>query len=288
MELIFQLIAIAGLVYLSTLILSLQNPSKAKHYLRRFLDRELYFSKFESEKMQILLKDAGWNVRSRTINLSRFLGAFGFLGITYGSTYLRHEPFQPGALLITIIVLVFFTSPSRFSISGWVLRRLHKRRIIKRDAELISFVRLYENNRRKKTGYVQFWAFCEQISPHFEHIDRQLLTLSKRVIEDDLERALTWFVEQYPNDHPFIGEIRTIILTTEDIKDHQRAVAYLDDQNKAIAKLSSEVYLKRWMFIGDMATYLNAAPAMLTILMIIVLTIMYLQLVKGNMTILSQ
>ncbi|MFD1909215.1 hypothetical protein ACFSQ7_42575 [Paenibacillus rhizoplanae] len=47
-------------------------------------------------------------------------------------------------------------------------------------------------------------------------------------------------------------------------------------------KISSDQYLKKWSFIGDISTIINVIPSIATFLMIVSLAMQYIMLIKGN------
>lgn len=56
----------------------------------------------------------------------------------------------------------------------------------------------------------------------------------------------------------------------------------LQEQGKIITKISSDQYLKKWSFIGDISTIINVIPSIATFLMIVSLAMQYIMLIKGN------
>jgi hypothetical protein len=275
------IIALVGLAYLCTLVAIYDNPNKAKNFFRRQLDPGMLAGKFHSERMQTVLREAGFNIASQKINLFRYLGIAAYLFISYVSMSLRKEPFSVNPMIVSGCLL-FFSSPLRMSPSGWVLRKIQFRNIIKRDSELITFLRLYESNRLRKGSYVQFPSFCLQIAPHFNYIKKDLMILSQRTVEDGLENALDWFITKFPADHSFISDIRTILISTEGMKDEDMVIAYLREQSKIIAKISTDQYLRRWTFWGDLAAIVNGIPSLATFLMMIVIVMLYVLIIKNT------
>lgn len=283
MAILFQLTFICGICYMATLIVASIRPRMVRSRFRRVLNPEVYLSPFESEKMKNLFEKAGIKQDPRYMNLFRFATSIAVLLVIYGGAYIRGDSSSILPLL-GVCLFILLTMPSHYSLLGWLLNKMHTNRTILRDGELISFIRLYENNRRKRNGYIQFWAFCETMAPNFEHIDHLLRLLSEKSTEMELEQALDWFVTQFPKDHPFAQDIRTIILTTEGIEDHEYAIHYLEEQNQAISRISSDLYLKRWKFIGETSTYIAAIPSLLSLIMIVVLAILYLSIIQNGMS----
>ncbi|MVP02127.1 hypothetical protein [Paenibacillus lutrae] len=282
METISLITALTGLVYLVILIAVSDDPLKAKLRFRQRFDPNKLVNTLHDERLQQLLEDAGWKIPSKIFNMLRYGVPILFLFLTYISNYVRLEEITIGPVIYALVALLL-TSPSRYLPSGWLLKKLHERRMIRKDGELISFLRLYENNRMKKSAHVQFWAFCNQVSSHFQYLEKEILILGQRTNEESLENGLTWLVQQFPEDHLFISDVRTIILTTEGL-DSESAVHFLKEQGKIITKISSDQYLRRWGFIGDIANVFNALPSALTFLMMIVLIMLYVNIIRTNLT----
>jgi len=64
--------------------------------------------------------------------------------------------------------------------------------------------------------------------------------------------------------------------------DDTAAAQYLREQGKMISKISSDQYLKKWSFIGEIASIINVIPSIATFLMIVSLAMQYIMLIKGN------
>lgn len=273
------MLAIVGISYLSFSIIVSQNPARYKNIFRQYIARSK--NAFQSELMQTVLKNAGWNIEAHKVNIFRAMTSTGFLIVTYGSMFLKDQPLEFWPLIYSCI-FIFCTSPAPFTPSGWVLRKIHEKNTIRKDGELIAFIKLYENNRMKESGYVSFESFCSHIAPHFEYIGKDLAHLSVRVTEDGLEKALDWFCSLFPRDHPFIHDIRSIILTVENMDDYETVARHLKSQSAIIAKLSSDQYERRWSFISDIATIFTSIPSILIFLMVISLVLLYVTIVKDN------
>lgn len=281
MDIAFLIVAIAGVSYMAVMAIISYNPARFKNRFRRQLSPERLSQPFQSRKMQDVIENAGWNVSSKKINIFRFLAISGFLMVSYGSAILKNQDIGFWPIFISLIFMIC-TSSARFTPSGWVLRKLHQRNIIQKDGELIAFVKLYENNRMKRSGYVQLSSFCTQIAPHFEFIGKDLIILSERMIEDGLESAMDWFVSNYPRNHPFIHDIRTILITVESMDDYETVARHLKSQSAIISKISSDQYARRWNYIGDMATIFTSVPSILIFVMVISLVLLYVTIIKNN------
>jgi hypothetical protein len=275
-------IAFGGLVWLATVILMIRAPS-IQNQFRRHLNRHSLLDRFKSDRMQNLLKNAGMEIDARKINFIRYMFALICIAADCLMRYFNDRPFTWRTIVIFLVFLLF-TSSMRFSIITFVSKILHRQRNIQQDSELISFFRLYENSRSKENT-VQFHAFCRRVANHFIHINDQVLELSERAVDENIDHALEWWCKQYSSDHPFIGEIRTIILTTEDMEDQEMAISYLKSQSSSIAKTTSDHYQRRWIVIGDIARVVNAAPSVLTFLMVFAMTILYLMIIRSQMTV---
>lgn len=278
----FVLIAIIGISYLSVSIMISQNPTRYKNKFRQQLSPERLTRPFQSKKMQSVLDKAGFNISSKKVNLFRFFVTIGILFVSYGSAIFKGNELTFWPVLYCVIFL-FCTSSLPFTPSGWILRKLHQRILIQKDGELIAFIKLYENNRAKQSGYVQFDAFCQQIAPHFKLLGDDLRSLSERVVEDGLEEGLDWFVSRFPKNHPFIYDIRSILITAESIGDYEGVMKHLKSHSSMIAKISSDQYERRWKFIGDIATIFTSLPSVLIFVMVVTLVLMYVQIIRSNL-----
>ena len=286
MRIFFQLVALAGLIYLIFLILFHQNNKKLINRWRMQLNPQKVMNRFHSEQMEILFQDAGFKNISRNINFYRWMLVLAYLILSITVELARGNSigFTP---FIVAASAIFITSPLNYAPAGYVLRKVKQQNIIRKDSEIISFLKLYENNRMNENHYIQFESFCMQMAPHFRFIRKELMQLSERVIDDGLERALDWWVELYPSDHKFISEIRTVLLTTESLDDKSKVLVYLKEQGKIINKISSDQYLRRWTLIGDIAGIFNSIPSLGTFIMIIWLVLLYLNILKSNVSIIQ-
>lgn len=270
-----QLMTVAGVFYLSGLILISNHIIRNK--LSNKYSKEKIIARFESEKLKQMFVDSGMNWSAKIYNIVRFGGASGYIIIDLIFRYITQASFSPIPLLI-VLILLFLTAPLPLTPVSFLLQKLSQRHFIARESELIGFLKFYENN-RSRSNPIQLHTFCKRVSGNFIHIRGELLQLSERLIDRDLEESLDWWVNQYPKDHEFLGEIRTIILTTES-SNAIDAKKYLETQNQYLIKLSSDHYKKKGMFAGDIAKILNGIPSLLSFVMIITFVFMYLMIIR--------
>ncbi|ASA19564.1 hypothetical protein [Paenibacillus donghaensis] len=275
------LTAVAGVVYLALLVFISSSSKQERYMVRLGLKWDALGNRMQVGRLQQLLNDSGLSISAGKITLFRYCAALLFVAVQFAGNFIRAAPFSPYDLLIALLILLL-TSPRRFLPLGWLLAWLHQKTLIQKDGELISFVRLYENNRLRKHGYVQFGAFCAGAAGHFQYIRQDLHELSERAVDEGVERAIEWFCGKFPDNHSFINDIRSILLATEGMDDDNEAAGYLREQGKIISKISSDQYLKKWSFIGDVSTIINVIPSIATFLMIVSLAMQYIMLIKGN------
>lgn len=281
MNRVFMLTAVAGILYLAVLVF-VSATGKRERYMLRLRQRwDGLGDRMRSGRMQQILNESGLYISARTVALLRFSAALFYLLVTLIGDYIRDTPFSLPDFL-TALLIVLITSPARYLPFGWLLSWLQRRSAVQKDGELISFLRLYENNRLRKRGYTQFGEFCAGAAVHFTHIRHDLYELSERAVDEGTERAIEWFCGRFPDNHGFIGDIRSILLATEGMEDDTEAAAYLREQSKMIAKISSDQYLRKWSLIGDVSSIINVIPSISTFLMIVTLAMQYIMLIKGN------
>lgn len=281
MDRLLLLITVIGIVYFALLVF-VSTSSKQERYLVRLGIRwNALGERVERDRLQQLLNDSGLSISARKVTLFRYSAALIYLLTQLLSDFIRSNPFSIYDPLIALLILVI-SSPMPYFPFGWVLAWLHQKTVIQKDGELISFIRLYENNRLRKRGYVQFGAFCGSTAGHFQYIRQDLYELSERAIDEGVEGAIEWFCAKFPDNHSFINDIRSILLATEGMDDDTEAANYLREQGKIISKISSDQYLKKWSFIGDLFTIINVIPSISTFLMIVAMAMQYILLIKGN------
>lgn len=249
--------------------------------MRKQLTFENFRHRLESEKLQILLNNAGIPSASGNINFFRYGAAGLYLILQLAVGYIRKE--QPTATdFIIPAVIIMATSSAKFAPLGALLRKVHTNKISKKDGELISFLKLYENNRMKKRGHTEFSSFCAQVASHSKYIRQDLYELSQRSIDEGVEKGIDWFCNQFPANHPFIADVRSIMLATESMSADDDAISYLNNQSKIIGKISADQYERKMGNIGSVATLITLTPAMATFLMIVVLSLLYVMIIKNQ------
>ncbi|ETT61293.1 hypothetical protein BSK66_27695 [Paenibacillus odorifer] len=281
MDRLFMLIAIVGIAYLALIVfLSTAKQSQRKFY-RNKLSLKAVQGRFKSDRLQEMLDKAKIPYSAQAINYFRIVTATAIILIELIGAFLRKTSLSGTDFLIPAAI-IYFTTPNRFSPLGWVLAARQRSIDTKKDGELVSFLKQYENNRKRSRGYIDFGTFCEQIAPNFQYLQKDLQELAERSIDDGTEEAILWFCNTFPTNHHFVGDVRSILLATESIQNNEDAVLYLKEQSKTIAKISSDHYQKKWKKIGDHATTFNTLPSLITILMIVVLAIQYVGVVQSN------
>ncbi|NQX49083.1 hypothetical protein HQN87_27535 [Paenibacillus tritici] len=281
MDRLLLLIAVTGIVYLALLVFVSSSSRQERYVLRLSMQWKAFGERVQNERLQQLLNQSGLSISAAKITLFRYSAAVMYLVIQAAGDFVRSEPMSVYDPLIALLILLI-TSPKRALPLGWLLIWLHQKTLIQKDGELISFIRLYENNRLRKRGYVEFGAFCAGTANHFNYIRQDLYELSERAVDEGTERAIEWFCGKFPENHTFINDIRSILLATEGMDDDHEAANYLREQGKIITKISSDQYLKKWSFIGDISTIINVIPSIATFLMIVSLAMQYIMLIKGN------
>lgn len=281
MDRFFMLAAVIGTIYLAILVFVSSTEQQERYMLRLRHRWEGLGERLDQGKLAQLLDDSGLMISARKVTLLRYSAALLYVLVQSLGSYIRGVPLSWWDLLIGALILVL-TSPARLLPLGWMLAWLHRRSVIRKDGELISFLRLYENNRLRKRGYSQFGIFCAEAAGHFVHIRHDLYELSERAVDEGSERSIVWFCGRFPEGHPFIGDIRAILLATEGMDDDLEAASYLKEQGSIIAQISSDQYLRKWSIIGDVATVINVIPSITTFLMIVTLAMQYIMLIKGN------
>jgi hypothetical protein len=272
-------ITLIGLGYLCILIATYKPETRA-HYRERYRPAVL-IHKFHSERLQQMMSNTGIEFASFQINFFRYLIVVSFIVINVISRFFRGDEMSFTPFMFGLIFIIC-TSPHRFTPWGRILTILRNRRLIKKDSQLISLLRLYENNKMKLQSF-QLHAFFNRVSNHFNLIRSELLEVSERIIDQDIQDALDWWVQQYPADHQIMGQIRTILLLTEGMEDQHRAAEYIKSQSEYISKISSDQYKRRWNMIGDYAKVVNSIPSILTFVMIFALVLLYVNLIRSQM-----
>lgn len=281
MDRLLLLISVLGVVYLSLLVFVSSSSRQERYILRLGVKWNALGERMHNERLQQLLHNSGLSISASKITLFRYSAALIYLTVQVTGDYIRTIPFSIYDVGIALLILLV-SSPLPYLPFGWLLSWLHQKSLIQKDGELISFIRLYENNRLRKRGYMQFGDFCAGTAGHFQYIRQDLYELSERAVDEGSEQAIEWFCGKFPAGHAFINDIRSILLATEAMDDDTEAANYLREQGKIITKISSDQYLKKWSFIGDISTIINVIPSIATFLMIVSLAMQYIMLIKGN------
>lgn len=281
MDRLFSLLATIGIAYVALLVFVSSSSKQERYILRLGVKWNKLGERVQDDRFQQMLDHLGLTISARKVTLFRYAAALIYLLLQLAGDFIRSASFSLMDLLIAALILMI-TSPVRYLPLGWALNGFHQRVMIQKDGELISFIRLYENNRLRKHGYVQLAGFCGSAADHFQYIRQDLHELSERAVDEGTEQAIEWFCGRFPENHSFINDIRSILLATEGMDDDHEAAQYLREQGKIIAKISSDQYLKKWSFIGDLSTIVNVIPSIATFLMIVCLAMQYIMLIKGN------
>lgn len=280
MERLLLLVSVIGIVYLALAVLAGTGHARDRYILYLQMKWSHLSGGVRQDKLQRRLLAAGIHIPAGKLTLFRYgaaalYGGFRLAGYIIAGGW-SMEP------LFTAAVILAVTSPVRVLPFGWLLTWLDHRQMINRDGELVSFIKLYENNRLQKRSYAQFGTFCSGVASHFRYIRQDLNELSERAVDEGAERAIEWFCGRFPEDHAFAGDIRSILLAVEGMDDDTEAALYLREQNGMIAKISSDQYLRKWSFFGDMASIINVIPSIATFLMIVSLAMQYILLIKDS------
>lgn len=270
MDRLFLLISIIGLVYFCVLLISRYRVWDWRNEMRTRL--------FRSERWRSLLEDAGFHWKVSHVQAMRIGVSAVYLFYAYGASIVLHEPFTIAPVILATGWWMA-TSPVRFSPLGLFIHVRKAYAAAKRGGEWIVFLRLYENNRRNKHRSLQFSAFCEQAAPYLPMLRHDLLILSQRVTVGGLEKAFEWLESRFPDHH----EVFAIIQTTERLG-AEEAVRFLSENNRVLTKLSSDQYERRWKTVGQWLNMLNTVPSMATFLMMVVLVMLYVTLIKSQVS----
>lgn len=281
MDRLFMLIAIVGIAYLAFIVFLSTAKQSQRNFYRNKLSLKAVQGRFKSDRLQEMLDKAKIPYSAQAINYFRIVTATAVILIELIGAFLRKTSLSGTDFLIPAAI-IYLTTPNRFSPLGWVLSARQRGINTKKDGELVSFLKQYENNRKRSRGYLDFGTFCEQVAPDFQYLQKDLQELAERSIDDGVEEAILWFCNTFPTNHHFIGDVRSILLATESIQNNEDAVLYLKEQGNTIAKISSDHYRKKWKRIGDHATTFNTLPSLMTILMMVVLAIQFVGIVQNN------
>lgn len=163
MDRLLLLISILGVVYLSLLVFV--SSSRQERYVHRLgVKWKALGERVQNERLQQLLHGSGLSISASKITLFRYSAALIYLAVQVTGDFIRAVPFSIYDLLIAVLILLI-TSPLRYLPFGWLLAWLHQKALIQKDGELISFIRLYENNRLRKRVHAVWCLLCRNGQP---------------------------------------------------------------------------------------------------------------------------
>ncbi|WP_375102247.1 hypothetical protein [Paenibacillus sp. RS8] len=281
MDKLFTIVSTIGIAYFALLVFLSTSKSHERDLFRKQINVRAVMMKFQSDQFQEKLDNSGYPVKAQSVNFIRYATALIFFLFMFLSSYVREITLSYKEVLIPILILLI-SSPMKYLPLGWILNRKFQQNILHKDGEIVSFLKQYQNNRLRNRGYIEFGAFCAQVAPTFEYLKDDLNELAEKSTDDGVEEAIKHFCDKFPANHHFMSNVRSILLATEGMADNNEAIEYLKKQNTAISKISSDHYQKKWTRIGDWAGIINVTPSISTFLMIVVLSLQYIMLLRGN------
>lgn len=189
-------------------------------------------------------------------------------------------------LLILVLLLlcgqVLVRSPPRFpmipksvSLPPVSIPFLRRRQALKRDGELIAFVRLYELSQHRR---MQLSSFCEYAATYLPLLRSDLLQFAQRLTLDGADKAFQWLQSRFPHDHPFAQHVITYLQTSQAGSDsHTRNSLFLE-------KLSRDFYERRKKANAPLFNLLNTMPSFLVFFMILLLLMKYMGIVMSGIS----
>lgn len=273
MRYIFLLLAAGGLAWMATLMATAD--AKIRKRLYRRLDAKRLADQLHNDSLQKALSDAGFSISAKRFNLFRLLIILTILVTELGSSFITGER---SVWPLFMVFLIWFTTTPRPMTLGWfVYTKLKQRRERQKNRELIALIRLYEQNKRGQN--LKLDVFLKRVANHFEFLGKELIALSERVTDDGLEDAIRWFTSLFP-DHPFAGQIGTILLATEQLPSEE-AVPYLEQESHTIARISSDLYAERWNTLSTLALIVNATPSFAMFFLVIALVLYHITSIQN-------
>ena len=273
MRYIFLLLAAGGLAWMATLMATAD--AKIRKRLYRRLDAKRLADQLHNDSLQKALSDAGFSISAKRINLFRLLIILTILATELGSSFITGER---SVWPLFMVFLIWFTTTPRPMTLGWfVYTKLKQRRERQKNRELIALIRLYEQNKRGQN--LKLDVFLKRVANHFEFLGKEVIALSERVTDDGLEKAIQWFTSRFP-DHPFAGQIGTILLATEQLPSEE-AVSYLEQESHTIAQISSDLYAERWNTLSTLALIVNATPSFAMFFLVIALVLYHITSIQN-------
>lgn len=187
--------------------------------------------------------------------------------------------------LLLLCRIVMVRSPPRFpmisksvSLPPVSFPFLRRRQALKRDGELIAFIRLYEMSQHRR---MQLSSFCDYAATYLPLLRSDLLQFSQRLTLDGADKAFQWLQSRFPNDHPFAQHVMTYLQTSQAVQvnsdSHSRNSQFLE-------KLSRDFYERRKKANAPLFNLLNMLPSFLVFFMILLLLISYMGIVMEGMS----
>ena len=278
----FVFVALVGVTLLSVFVLSAANPAFFNRYKRK-VDVKSFLDKFHNEDLDEALERAGFRVKSYFFNSLRY----GFLAVLTVFAFAQYYFVKDAKdFLVSFFVGLawfVFTHPGQSMPFGFLLKKIAHSRAEAKNGQLLSFIQLYRSDRSRHGKQTQFWNFCYQVAPNFPLLEKDLIGLASRATEEGIESALAWFQGLFPKDHPFAGEILSMVLSAEKAKNREAVKNALERQGELLAKISSSRYATRWKTLGDFLTAVNTLPAIAIIITMIILILKYITIINKNL-----
>lgn len=194
-------------------------------------------------------------------------------------------PWFINVLLILLLLLlcrqIMVRSPPKFpallpgkSVPPISFSFIRRRQELKRDGELIAFIRLYEMSQHRR---MQLSSFCEYAAAYLPLLHSDLLQFSQRLTLDGSDKAFIWLQSRYPNDHPFAQHVITYLQTSQTVDSHTKNSIFLE-------KLSKDYYDRRKKANAPLFNLLNSLPSFLVFFMILMLLMQYMGIVMDGMS----
>jgi hypothetical protein len=154
-----------------------------------------------------------------------------------------------------------------------------KRQALKRDGELIAFIRLYEMSQHRR---MQLSSFCEYAAIYLPLLRSDLLQFSQRLTLDGADQAFQWLQSRFPNDHPFAQHVFTYLQTSQTAQAKESSTH--SGNRLFLEKLSRDFYERRKKANAPLFNLVNMLPSFLVFFMILLLLISYMGIVMEGMS----
>lgn len=277
----FILMAVLGVTYLALLFFFSADPALVNRYRNR-LSKERLLGKFRNTHLDDLLTDLGWSINSQFYNYMRFGAAGLYILVSVLSNLAAGAKISFISTVLVPVLWLVLTHPGPGMPVTWALQRMIGSRASKRNSELLTFIQTYRIDRSRLGRKTQFWNFCFEMAPSLPMLEKDLMRLGTRVTEDGLENALRWFTSLFPDDHPFAGELMSIVLSAERAQNRESVARALEKQGELLAKVSSSRYAETWKSVGELSSALNALPSIVTLITMIMLIFNYVGIISRN------